>query len=296
MNGTPVVATTAAAGHAGGPAVFSLACADLTRYLGDGDVLTVTSAAGALHLTDTATALRVDCGFASDTATLRRRLADGAVFDKFGRLTAGHRPARTAAVLDLVADVHAVLAGDGKVGVPCYGNLLGAVREHDVLAHDPGGFDLGYLSAETTAQRVREEFVAVCTALLAAGFDLRLERYSAMIRRRRTDEVFVDLNYLWADKGRLGLSYGWRGRQVSDLAAFTRYRDGVIADRVVTVPGNAEDVLAQLYGPGWPTPDQGFDHTVGLIRDTRYLLSDADLARIAAVNPDRVLIQADDDT
>jgi hypothetical protein len=42
--------------------------------------------------------------------------------------------------------------------------------------------------------------------------------------------------------------------------------------RVPVVPGNAEEVLQQLYGPNWRVPDQGFAVASRLIRDEAYLV------------------------
>jgi hypothetical protein len=59
----------------------------------------------------------------------------------------------------------------------------------------------------------------------------------------------------------------------------------------VRVPGNAESVLGQIYGPGWLTADQGFQLDVGLQRGERYLLQPDEMEQLHDLDPDRVRIR-----
>ena len=62
---------------------------------------------------------------------------------------------------------------------------------------------------------------------------------------------------------------------------FVASRSCRLSDRDVKIPGNAEDVLQQLYGPGWRVPDQGFSVRKQLKRDDTYLLTTTDIQSIA---------------
>jgi hypothetical protein len=131
-----------------------------------------------------------------------------------------------------------------------------------------------YVSRYHTPEEVRAEFIDVCRALIQHGYHVLLLPWSAYVRVRRTDRIFIDLNFAWFNPaGELNLSNGWRDSPATDRARFHQYREGLIGHRVVRIPGNAERVLEQLYGPSWAIPDQAFDLDVGLKRDPDYLIT-----------------------
>lgn len=288
-------ARTAADADAAAPREFSLSCEQLLEFLGDGDLITVVAHGQPLPIEGFGDAAQVRTGYPSRLPALRDRLDNGAVFTKFGQLRPGYTTARKRRTFELVDEVAAVVRDAyGYVCTPFYGNLLGAVREQDFIAHDVGGFDVGYLSQESRPEAVRSEVVDICRRLLDREFHLELEATGAMIRRAPGDRIFVDLNYAWTTSdGDLGMSYGWRYDPASDRAHLQAPRDTYLAGRLVAIPGAAEEVLHQTYGPGWATPDQGFDLGRGLERDPAYLLTDQDLDAIRAMAPDRVTILAE---
>lgn len=288
VDGTTVVTTAADARGR-----FALACGQLREFLGDGDIIEVVRSDGrALALPGLGTAAQVDTGYPSRMAALRRRLAGGAVFTKFGKLRPGSTPTSERRTFELVDEVARVVGEvTGRGCTPFYGNLLGAVREQAFIAHDVGGFDLGYVSSRRDPLAVRAEFSQVCRRLLDGGYDLELEPFGAMIRRRAGDRIFVDLNVGWTNEaGELGLAFGWRYDPQARSDAIEAPRDTFLAGRLVQVPGDAEAVLHQVYGPGWATPDQGFDLDHELRRDERYLLTPDELADLAKHAPERVHI------
>lgn len=295
VNGVDVVSTSpqaaeAGPGSAGHP--FVLSCQDLLEYLGDGDRLTFSVGGRPLSMPALGLACEVRAGHPSRFAQLKGKLDEGFVFTKFGRLRAGHSAERKQSTLRLYDDINTVIGKvTGRPGFPFYGNLLGAVREHDFIEHDVGGFDMAYLSEHTTPEAVKAEFVEICRALLEAGLHLKLEPWSAMTRRDFGDPVFVDVSFAWlTETGALHISFGWRHEPVRDRQAFLDFRECALHDTVVRVPGNAEDVLVQLYGQGWRVPDQGFTPSAPLQREERYLLSYAELEEIRALAPQQVRI------
>ena len=269
---------------------FALRCEQLLEFLGDGDRITVVVDGRPLPIDGLGSAAEVVVGYPSRLEALRRRLQKGAVFTKFGRLRPGNTPARKRRVMDLVADVTAAVESAVDVAcTPFYGNLLGAVREQDFIAHDVGGFDIGYLSTERTPSAVRAEFLAVCRALIDRGFHLELEPFSALVRRAPGDRTFVDLNYAWlTDDGELQLSYGWRDRPVRGREGFDAPRDTFLAGRLVPVPGDAEGVLHQVYGSSWAVPDQGSEVDHELRRAEDFLLTGSERQHLLEEAPDRV--------
>jgi hypothetical protein len=293
VNGRPV-ATTHAVGESRAAGGFAISCQQVREYLGDGDVLRVVSEAGPLTIEGRGVERRVATGHPSRFADLEARLDRGAVFTKFGKLRKGHTPKRRRAVLDRYEALAGLLHEHAGLRCqPFYGNLLGAVREQDLIAHDVGAFDMGYLSDHRKPAAVRGELVDVCAHLLETGHHLRMTPWSVMVRRDPGEEIAMDLNVAWFDEeGHLGLSYGWRHERVRDAEGYRSPRDCPLGDRLVDVPGVAEAVLEQVYGPRWRIPDQGFEPDAVLRRDVRYLLTVADIEAVRAVAPTRVLIDA----
>ena len=294
LNGQPIATTTALV-SVDDPisAVFSLNCADVLHHLGDGDELRLVQDGRSVAFSDDQVALSFRPGFPSRAHELIDRVAQGHTFNKFGQLRSGNTTGRKRAILDLFDEVSEHLRE--RYGTPCfpfYGNLLGAIREHDFLPHDVGGFDAGILAASREPEEVRAEILDVCRHLVGLGYHLTVEPWSVMIRRKHGAAHFIDLNYAWVgDDGALRLSYGWRYDPLTDVERFLVPRWSVLADRKVRVPGNAEQVLEQIYGRGWLVPDQGFQLEVGLQRDERYLLTASELEDLREVDPDLVRIR-----
>lgn len=290
-----IVSTQARAPDRADPAArrpFSLSCEQLLEFLGDGDRISVSADGETLQIEGFGAAAEVRTGYPSRLPALRARLDDGAIFTKFGRLRPGYTPARKRRTLELVDEVSEVVhAAYGYGCTPFYGNLLGAVREQDFIAHDVGGFDIGYLSREHAPAAVRAEFSDLCRRLLDRGYHLELEPFGAMIRRGPGDRIFVDLNYAWlTEDGQLRMSYGWRHEPVTGHRRLEAPRDTYLAGRLVPIPADAEGVLHQVYGPGWITPDQGFDLGLRLQRDEEFLLSDAERQALHGSAPERVVV------
>jgi glycosyltransferase involved in cell wall biosynthesis len=273
---------------------FSLNCRDVVDYLGDGDVLTVQCDGAPVLTPDGRVRLFVAPGYESRSADLFEKLDAGHVFMKFGRLALGNTPGRKRAILELYADVAAFFDRElGHTLFPFYGNLLGAIRDHDFIEHDVGGFDVAYVSSNDAPEAVRAEFIEIARLLAAHDYYVELHPYSLYVRRARGDKVFVDVNYAWFDpRGELQASYGWRFQPVTDRVGFFQPRQGAIYGHLVPVPGNAEAVLAQLYGEHWAIPLQGFDPDAGITRDDRYLMTRDELEALEAEYPDRIRVRS----
>jgi glycosyltransferase involved in cell wall biosynthesis len=286
------IATTSAGTQLGTTARrgFALSCHDVLPYLGDGDLVSVECAGRRLRLPVDVSAVAITTGYESRFAELVNKLDSGFVFTKFGRLKLGATAATKAQTLALYDQVAEVLREiRGYPVFPFYGNLLGAIREHDIISHDVGGFDMGYVSNHHDPERVRAEFVDICRALLDRGYHLRVEPWSVYVRTHRYDQVFVDVNYAWfTDTGELNFSFGWRHSPVTDRERFFYPRESLIGNHLVRVPGNAEQVLEQLYGPSWPVPDQGFALDAGLQRTPEFLLTLDEMLSLEQSDPDRV--------
>jgi hypothetical protein len=295
VNGSAVARTHASpVPDADATHAFSLDCRDLLHYLGDGDVVSVTCDGAPLPIPEVGPRAVVVPGYASRTRLLRSRLRSGWVFSKFGRLRRGYSKQDKDQILSFFEEISDLIEDHlGHGAHPFFGNLLGAVRDHDFIGHDVGGFDMGYISRCREPEEVRAEFLDVCRMFIDRGLQVTVNPWCAMIRRGAQDRTFMDVNFAWfTPEDELQFSYGWRHTPVHDTAATFAPRLTPMAGRLVPVPGNAEAVLGQLYGPGWMVPDQGFDISVELQRNTAYLLSAEELDRLAALAPERVTVEA----
>jgi glycosyltransferase involved in cell wall biosynthesis/tetratricopeptide (TPR) repeat protein len=296
LNGREVAATYASpdAEGGGGRGRFSLNCRDLLDHLGDGDVVTLTTHGEVVQTPGGGRRLEFSPGHASRGELLFEKLDDGYVFMKFGRLELGNTPGRKRAILEAYDLVASLFEEElGYTLFPIYGNLLGAVRDHDFIEHDVGGFDVAYVSRHEDPAGVRAELVDICRMLASRRYHLELKPWGIYVRRTRGAKAFVDLNFAWFNPaGELNVSYGWRYPPVTDRERLHLRREGAIFGHLVPVPGNAEDVLEQLYGPDWPIPIQGFDPDAGITRDDRYLLSREEMEALEAEHPDHVRVRS----
>lgn len=290
------VASTDAAPSAEGHRTFSFNCTELMEYLGDGDIVSLESGGRPLPVEDGGERLLFHPGYGSRFDVLHQKLAKGFVFENLGKLVEGNTSRRKTATLSLYEDVRRLIGTEvGYELYPIYGNLLGAIRENDFIPHDVGGFDVVYISRHARADLVRDEFASICRLLVDRGYHLKLKPWSAYVRPRGLKDAFVDLNYAWFNEdGELNISYGWRHAPVTDQGLVAFPREAPLGSHWVPVPGNAEAVLTQIYGPAWVTPNQGYVPEEELKRAENYLLTDTELAAIGDHDPDLVEIAAEE--
>ncbi len=295
LNSRELAATFASPAADGAPlGHFSINCRDVLDFLGDGDIITIESEGAPVLAPAGGHKLVIAPGHESRSAELFKRLDAGHVFTKFGRLTPGHTQKSKRAILDLYAEVSRLLEGElGHTLYPFYGNLLGAIREHDFIGHDIGGFDVAFVSGHEHPEQVCGDVTTIARFLASHDYDVQLHPHSMYVRRSRNDSHFIDVNYAWFNPaGELNMSYGWRYQPVTDRDGFFRPRQSAIFGQVVPVPGNAEAVLDQLYGEHWAIPVQGFDPAAGIVRDDRYLMSRAEMEALEAADPDRIRVRS----
>lgn len=295
VNGTAVATSYAAPATEKGQLRFAISARDMLLYLGDGDLIAVECEGRRLQIDGYGDQCEVTTGYESRFAEVEKKLGEGYRFTKLGLLRKGNTAKSKSQTLALYERVSEVLRQThGYLVYPFYGNLLGAVREHDFIPHDIGGFDIGYISRHRTGDQVRAEYMDVCRALVEHGFYLLLQPWSVYVLSRRESKVFVDLNYAWFNESdELNFSYGWRHAPVIDRERVLFPRESVIGNVLVPVPGNAEEVLVQLYGPTWAIPDQGFELDAGLKRAPDYLLTAEEMDAVGKINPDRIEVRMD---
>ena len=295
LNGRELAATFASPAPDGTPVGrFSINCRDVLDFLGDGDTLTIQSDGAPVLAPEGGPKLVVVTGHESRSRELFKRLDAGHVFMKFGRLSLGHTPETKRAILELYADVAGLVERElGHTVYPFYGNLLGAIRDHDFIGHDVGGFDVAYVSGHAHPEQVRGEVTSIARLLAAHDYYVQLHPHSMYVRRNRNETHFIDVNYAWfTPTGELNMSYGWRYRPITDREGFFAPRQSAIFGQLVPVPGNAEAILEQLYGDHWAIPMQGFDPDADIVRDDRYLLTRSEMEALESANPDRIRMRS----
>jgi tetratricopeptide (TPR) repeat protein/SAM-dependent methyltransferase len=270
VNGRVVARTHAAAPADGdGPSTFRRAVRDLWYFAGHGDVVEVEHDGRPLPFADGDEAFVVTDQRPSAVLGLFARLDDGHVLNKYGKLRRSIKVDERwqADVLDLFERLRADLREAGGVELfPFYGTMLGAVREQHFLGHD-NDFDAVYVSDRRDPAEVKGEFLDLCSHLVERGYEVQVRAWHAWVHGPRRN-VRVDLFFGWFDEDdRFQVSYGYHGEPVRRSEAFSTWREGQLGRHRIPVPANAEQLLEQLYGPGWRDPDPGFSHYA----DTRRL-------------------------
>jgi tetratricopeptide (TPR) repeat protein len=276
VNGRTITSTVAAGIPTNSTAKhFSINCADMLQFIGDGDNVEIVCESNTVPMKNLGASAILDCDHESRVDALFEKLNAGFVFTKEGRLLPEHDDHSKKKMLELFARVsHLVSEHTGQPVYPFYGNLLGTIRENDFIKHDVGGFDSLYLCEGNTPDSVKAEIATLYTLLAEREFHLTIKPYSIMIRMASGDLPFIDMNYGWFDAlNKLNVSFGSRFEPACGRDRFVRHRLCQLFDRKIQVPGNAEEVLCQLYGPEWRIPDQGFPTFDRLHRDDTFLLS-----------------------
>ncbi|WP_299950286.1 tetratricopeptide repeat protein [Hyphomonas sp. BRH_c22] len=165
------------------------------------------------------------------------------------RLPAGFSPDTAAGALCSIGEIL------DAAGVPFFlaaGTLLGFYRAGQPLAHDRD-VDIGILASQDGAADVAR-IIRDHSGLVLARRARPADRYFALTVKGIGVDIF--LYELSGDALHCGL-----GRLTGDVAwRFTPFRLKTASFKGATwnIPDNPERYLAETYGPGWQTPDEGF--------------------------------------
>ena len=179
--------------------------------------------------------------------------------------------------LDTAQKAVAALEAQGLEPVLTFGTLLGAVREHNLIDWD-NDIDLGIIvDANDTAvwDRVKE-------ALESAGFPIarQYQLFGRITEQAYESDGFsFDMWGLCRMEGTDALRAYYhcqvddadyqspddRSVKYIDMPVFTARRMEDVSGYSLPVPGNAEEMLACVYGPNWATPDPTFVSGTGWI-------------------------------
>ncbi len=186
--------------------------------------------------------------------------------NKWGRLAPGFDgldPADRLALQDRLLDrldaVRDVLEEIGLQPFVCYGTLLGAVRDGDLIPHDDDA-DLGYLSRHGHPADVVRENLQLERVLRGRGYSV-LRHSGGHLQLVFADDGgpdhYIDVFTAFTVGSRTHLCF-----QVGADGLDLRTRSEVtLRGRRLPAPAAAEQLLAETYGPGWRTPDPSFTFT-----------------------------------
>ena len=139
-----------------------------------------------------------------------------------------------------------------------YGTLLGFHRGGDFIPGDDD-FDVGYVSACTSAREAKHEAMRMVVRLVAAGFTVSFNRNGRLFRLRLPDSpphVHLDVHGVWFEDG-----YAWihpQARLPCTRQDFLPTGTGTLRNIGVEVPQRPEAFLRAYYGASWRVPDPAY--------------------------------------
>ncbi len=209
----------------------------------------------------------VDHVFAGDDTrevTVTDKEGHTLILDKWGRLTRPLSAENTGIIDELLEAVGRLLEDlEKKAGVPafiCYGTLLGAIRNGELIGHD-NDVDVAYLSRHPHPVDVVREAYRVERALVDAGWLVRRGsgvRINVRLHLSDRSTRFIDVfTANWVE----GVLY------IPSDTGFELPEDVILPLRPTTLhgrelpgPADPERLLAATYGEGWRTPDPSFKY------------------------------------
>lgn len=161
-----------------------------------------------------------------------------------------------AAVWAAVLACVSALERAGKSAFVLYGTLLGAVRDGRTVTGDDD-VDVAFVAEATNAEALRQELLALCLSLLLQGLTVALkEAHGWAALEVRMGPVTIDVTAILIRGDR-----AWAYRRVTaDRSAYLPTSELMVRGVAVPVPADPDAVLTSIYGPGWRTPDPGFQH------------------------------------
>jgi SAM-dependent methyltransferase len=241
---------------------FRFALRDLWHYVTTDDKLTVTIESEPLPIAGVGMHLHPDSNGTRSFRNLRRKLNNGHVFSRIGRLQLSKSvdEAWQREVLDFYESMRTVVKDAlGYDLFVVYGSLLGAIRSNGFIAHDDD-FDVAVIVDARTGAGAVAEVKKIAFALIDAGFDVKSRPTALHVYHPDRGSMKIDVFHLFFDEdGVLSFAFGVAGTTQIRQESWTGLVTHPMGVGEVLVPANAEDVLETIYGSGWRVPNPGFN-------------------------------------
>ncbi len=249
---------------------------DLWNYIGRGDVVSLEYSGEKIPILRHGFHYHPSPDTISNFDALLKKIEQGYVFDKRGRLAAALNKRDNNGVFEAFEKIRDIVRLEfGYELFVFYGTLLGCVREGDFIAHD-NDVDFAYISRHRERDSVVAEFKRLCTILIDSGYYGTLYRHGFGMK----SPVSLDIYYTWFDDADMFCaSFGHHGDAIACNADFSAFEEKALGPFKVRVPKAADRILSQLYGPTWRIPNPGFSHySPNRKIPTSYLLTPAELS------------------
>ena len=257
---------------------FSFATRDLWRFARPRDRVTVQVGGTAARYKATGQPfVRPASAGRRTPEQLRRRLAEGHVFDQYGKLQMSKKLdlAWQQSVMGLFAEVRRF--AHERLGVELffiYGTLLGAVREGGVIGHDID-LDTAFIATATDGPSAAAELRDLAFALIDAGYVVDPYRTHLHVTDRAGSRIDV-FHLYFDDSGKLCLPFGVAGTGRITKQDWQGVKEIDFLGARGVLPANGEQFAELIYGSDWRHPQPGFHWpTDRTHRDVAGLLPDA---------------------
>jgi hypothetical protein len=266
LNDIKVAGTLASIGEGSGETnaheirAFRFALHDVWRFARTQDRFTVTADGQPLPIGEAGLDhLRPEKSGPRRPARLRQRMANGYIFDQFGRLRLSKKldTEWQRNVMALFAAIRAFAKErfDHEIFL-IYGSLLGAVREGGFIGHDID-LDAAFIARATDGPGAAAELRELAFALIDAGYFV--ESFRTHLHVTDDADTRIDVFHLYFDENdRLCLPFGIAGTTTIRRADWRGVEEIELPGGPGVVPVNKEQFVEHLYGADWRSPKPGF--------------------------------------
>ena len=196
-----------------------------------------------------------------DLRELRRKFQDGYVLSQMGAVQLSKKldTRWQQRAMELYTRVRTILREEhGYDAFLMYGSLLGAVRDGGYIGHD-ADFDAGYLSRHRTGPEAAAELVEIAMTMIRHGFRADLRARLLHVHDPDDNDFRIDLFHTYFEDGVHRFPFGIAGTSRLLESDWTGTREIDFPGGRASIPDNAEQLVAHLYGEDWRRPKPGFN-------------------------------------